>query len=322
MRAPSIIVERLDGLGVANPRFAFDLSPWGVLKDGLENFDGVEHAVEYQSHAERDGGVLVSERSDPMDRTISAAAKGDIGALRRQAEAFFIPRREYRVHVEAEGKRVFCDGRQYAFRLTVDKRRQVQMLTWTVLCLDPMWQSEDEKGFDLVEARGHFGFPFLSFWEPQWVKPEGDEPGDRPGPAKAERAASDPQHIGGFVTGLIENAIEMVNAGDAPAYPVFTVSASDSVVNPSVKVVDASGATVMDVSFDISLKAGDVLVADFSKAPSEFALNGSDVSAYVSFGSTVYGSIDVGTFTLTWSAESGDAAMSIVPTIRERSVAI
>lgn len=321
MRAPSIIIERLDGLGVANPRFAFDLHPWGVLKDGLENFDGVEHVVEYQSHAERDGGVLVSERSDPMDRTISAAAKGDIGALRRQAEAFFIPRREYRVHVEAERKRVFCDGRQYAFRLTVDKRLQVQLLTWTVLCLDPMWQSEDEKSFDLAEAKGCFGFPFLSFAAGKYTVPEGDEP--QPGPsARAADPASEPDHIAGFVAGIIENVIEMVNAGDARAYPVFTISASDAVAKPSVKVEDAAGAVVLDLSFDLSLKAGDVLVADFSAAPTSFTLNGEDVSAYVSFGSTVYGSIDVGTFTVTWSADSGDAAMSIVPTIHEQSVTI
>lgn len=312
MEYPTIRIVREDGLGDDNPSFVMGPGrTWAVAYEGLENFDGVEYEVSTQGYAQYDGARLLNERAAAVDRTISAIGLGDPAALRAEAESFFIPRRQYEVHVATSYHERYSVGRQYALRITVDNKRRMQLLEWTFLALDPMWLSEDAKEFDLVEADPCFGFPFISFEEAYSLRPDEEPPatgGEAPRPS-----------IKGFICGVIANRLDMVNAGGAMAYPVFTVTASDDVVNPVIMIEDSKGAEACRVSFDdLTLHAGDVLVIDFSARPTTFELNGENISAKVTAGSTLTAGIDVGAFTVTWSADEGDAALSIVPTIHER----
>lgn len=305
MREPRITIIRDDGLGELNPAFSIDRTRWRLERDGLEGFDGVPYTVSVQDYAQYDGAYLLSERSGTRDRTINAVALGDIASLREQAESFFIPRREYEVHVEAAGRRRWFRARQYAFSLTVDNLRRIQRLSWTCLALDPMLLSEDEKRFDLAEAEGHRGFPFLSFTGAEAPRPEA-------------RSVPGAVHIAGFIVGVLSREIAMENNGDAPAYPRFDISATGEVVNPSIEIVDARGTVVSRFGVKLTMSAGDSLVVDFSQRPTTVELNGENCLNRVTAGSTLATGIEVGSFRVRWAAESGDASLHIEPSIRER----
>ena len=66
------------------------------------------------------------------------------------------------------------------------------------------------------------------------------------------------------------------------------------------------------------MKAGDMLTVDFSTRPTLITLNGKNISNLAKPGSTLATGIKPGDFDLSWSAGFGDAAMSVVPTIRNR----
>lgn len=312
LEQPTIRIVRDDGLGEDNPAFAIDGRDWSLCQDGMEGFDEIAHTVTTGDYAQYDGGYLLAERTGTVDRTITAASRFQrIGreSARDEAEAFFIPGRAYEVHVTYAGHERWCAGRQYALSLPVAPKGATQKLTWTVLCLDPFFMSEDEKSVDLAEASKRRGFPFVSFAERVAPKPDALR-------AKAER------HVAGFVVGVIQNRVSMRNDGHAVAYPRFDVSASGTVVSPSIKVLDSAGAVVGSVGLDLSLSDGDRLVIDFTARPTAITLNGQNVSAKVTRGSTLATGIPVGPFTVEWSAASGDAALSVVPSIRERYTCI
>lgn len=299
LKQPTVRIVRDDGLGELNPSFLIDGRDWYLCQDGMEGFDGLSHAVSTGDYAQYDGGYLLAERTGTVDRTITAASRfSRIGRqdARDEAEAFFIAGRPYEVHVEYAGHERWCAGRQYAVSLPVAPRGGTQKLTWTLLCLDPYLMSEDEKSVDLVEAAKRRGFPFMS---------------------PAQRSAAEGR-VAGFVVGVIRNRVSMRNDGHAVAYPRFDVTATDDVSNPSIKVLDASGAVVGSVGLNLSLAAGDRLVIDFTARPTAIKLNGENVSSKVTRGSTLATGIPVGAFAVEWSAESGDAALSVVPSIRER----
>lgn len=314
MRSISIVVVRDDGKGDANPTIRFGASGagWRIVHEGLEGFEGIDYEVSTGDYAQYDGSYLLAERSPTRDRTISAVRFGDPAELRRQAESFFIPKREYEVHVTADGRSRFVRARQYAFSLKVDCQTGGQLLDWTFLSLDPYWMSEDSKTFDIAEARRKFGFPFVSFAQRRAPEPE----------ARAEGAGDRGKHVEGFVVGVLSKRVSMVNAGGAEAYPVFVMTATDRVVNPRVTVEDESGGVVCEIGFDLEMSAGDAVTVDFSQRPTSITLNGANVSQLTTAGSTLAAGIGVGTFSLSWSAESGDAALSVVPTIRERYATI
>ncbi len=306
-KQPKVRIVRDDGLGDSNPTFLIDGGDWSLLQDGMEGFDAIEHTVSVGDYAQFDGGYLLAERTGTVDRTITAASRFlRIGreAARDEAESFFIPGRAYEVHVSYGGHERWCAGRQYALSLPLAPAGETQKLTWTVLCLDPYLMSEDEKSADLVEASKRRGFPFAS-------------PAGRTAPGGKE-----PAHVAGFVVGVIQNRVSMRNDGHAVAYPRFDMSARGTVENPSVKVLDAAGGSVCSIGLDLTLADGDALVVDFTARPTAITLNGENVSSKVTRGSTLAAGIPVGAFTVEWSAESGDAALSVVPTIRERYTCI
>lgn len=310
-----ITIVRDDGLGEDNPTFVIDQDRWRVPSDGLEGFGGVEYDVSTQAYAQYDGSYLLDERVPERDRSITADAWFDPAEARAEAMAFFIPRRRYTVHCTYMGVTRYFAGRQYAFEVSTGNVWRRPTLKWTCLALEPMWLSEDEKRFDLAKASGRRGFPFVSFAEGHAVVPTHAD-------AEADVAAAEPEHIRGFVVGIISARVEMTNDGHAIAYPRFDVSASDAVVNPAIKILDASGSVVGQVGLSLTLNAGDELVIDFAARPTSITLDGKNVSHLVTRGSTLATGVPVGTFYVEWSAASGDAALSVRPSIHERYTGI
>lgn len=307
MRDIEISITREDGRGPSNPVFSIGgASRWHLAQDGLEGFDSVPVTVSTQAYAQYDGSFLMAERAPELDRTISAFAAGDLASLRAQAEAFFIPRREYRVSITAEGRSRFFRARHYAMALAVDGYRDVQRLEWTCLALDPYLYSEESNSFNIVEGRAKRGFPFVSF-------------AGRVAPEPTGRIAPEPEtHVAGMVASVVSRTLKMRNSGSTTTYPRFDIAAGGEVRDPSVSITDPTGAEVCRFGVRVSMRAGDVLTVDFSTRPTLITLNGRNVSNLAKPGSTLATGIEPGDFDLSWSAAFGDAAMSVVPTIRNR----
>ena len=173
-----------------------------------------------------------------------------------------------------------------------------------------MWLGEEERRGNLSKARPKFGFPFLS-----WARRVAPEPvADR-----LNTSNPDERHVAGFCTGVISRTITMSNDGAATAYPRFVVTATDAVSNPRIKVLDAGGDTVLDLGIEVAMKKGDVLVCDsLEAADPAIRPQRRERLAQGHAGLHLAAGIDLGTFSLSWSAESGDAALNIEPYIRER----
>lgn len=314
MREPLVTIERDDGLGALNPVFQLDGKPWRLLRDGLDGFDGMRADVSSASYAQYDGAMVTSARFEPQDRSIRFAAPGDPGELRASVRSFFRPRAEYVVHVDSGAVPLIARGVYYDLSVATDNLTRAQSAEFTILCAEqPMLMSEDEKRFDIAEAVGHFGFPFRSFKASRWKRQQRAEP---------RASGTEQNHIRGMVCGLRSSRIEMVNGGDAEAYPRFDLYASADVADPLVTVEDASGAEVCRFGAKLTMHAGDVLTVDFSARPTAMELNGKNVSHLATPDSTLAAGIPVGRFAVRWSAKSGDAALSIKPSIRERYTAI
>lgn len=307
--SPLVIeIEREDGLGEDNPKLVADGRRWRVLVGGLENFGGVSYEVSTQAYAQYDGSLVMRERTPEQDRTMVIEARFDPSEARDEAMSFFIPHREYTVRCTLLGRTRHFKGRQYALSVALGSLSLPTSVTWTCLSEQPFWLSEDEHGYDLAQAQGRRGFPFVSF-------------NQRVAPAPQVKSAS-MAHVAGFVVGIVSHATRLVNGGHVPTYPRFTISAVGTVKNPSVTVRDGSGQTVLDVTVLTSLQDGDELVLDFESRPTSIELNGGNVSHLVEPGSTLAASIGVGEYDVEWSAEAGDASMRVVPSIRERYTGI
>ena len=308
MQDVQLSIAREDGRGASNPVFSIGgNSRWKLAHEGLEGFDSVPVTVSTQGYAQYDGSYLLAERAAELDRTVSAVAVGDVAALRAEAEAFFIPRREYRVSVEAEGRRRFFRARHYAMSLRVDNVTGAQLLDWTCLALDPYMYDEESNSFNIVEGRAKRGFPFVSF--ARRVAPQ---------PTLMRIPAEPETHVGGMVASVMSRTLRMRNSGSATTYPRFDITAVGEVRDPEVTIADSGGREVCRFGVSVTMRAGDVLTVDFSARPTLITLNGRNVSNLAKPGSTLVTGIEPGDFDLSWSAAFGDAAMSMVPTIRNR----
>ena len=306
----TIEIERDDNLGENNPKLVADGRRWRVEVGGLENFGGLSYEVSTQPYAQYEGSRVMRERTPEQDRTMVLTARFDPAEARDEAMAFFIPHRTYTVRCSVLGRTRHFVGVQYALSVDLGSLALPTRVTWTCLSAQPFWLSEDEHGYDIAEAQGRRGFPFVSLVD--------RVPPPQPSINEVNEAESQPYHVEGFVVGVISHATRLVNAGHVPTYPRFVITASGNVTNPHIQVDDASGKTAMDVTVLVDMVEGDVLVIDFESRPTAIELNGNNISHLVKPGGTLAASIGVGAYDVSWSAEAGDVSMQVVPSIRER----
>lgn len=287
---------------------------WAVPVDGgLEGFGGVSYDVPVREYSQYDGGRYSAERTPAQERSVTMHGRFDPAEARDEAMGFFIPHREYTVRCTHLGRTRHFTGRQLALEVETGSPYARTVVKWTCLCAQPFWLSEEAHSYDIAEADGRRGFPFASPTE-RWA----------PSPVMdmaMHQAAKG--HVAGFVVGTISNATRLVNRGHVPTYPRIDVTCSKgTVVDPTVRVLDASGGTAMSVTVKTTMADGDALVLDFTERPTRIELNGRNISHLAVPGSTLAASIGVGAYTVEWSAKSGDAAMRVVPSIEERYTGI
>lgn len=227
---------------------------WFLPAGCLDGFGDIEADVETQDCVLSDGSMLVSRRVPETDRTVKGAMWFGPGADAARAEAlsFFTPRHAFEAHVAYRGRTRWCEGVLTGVsvpNVAVDAPPQ---LTFTLLCPDPWMRGEDGHSETFTDARGGFGFPFVSHAR----EPRSD--GVRLPP--------------GFPVSTLyyDGAGRVYNGGDVPCrYSIrceFVAPAKNPVFTHGerfVKVADA---------FD----AGDVLVVDFEAAPPRVTKNGAD----------------------------------------------
>lgn len=317
---PTIRIVRDDGKGDENPAFLIDGRRWHILAGGLENFDGIDSSVSTAEYAQYDGSYLLGERSSEVDRTIDIFGEDPHltkDELRAEAERFFTSRAPYEVHVEWMGRKRFFYARNYKLRIPVDANYTGQRVTWTCLALDPYFLSEDEKSFNVADAKGKRGFPFASM-ATRWAPTPENADQNR----YARSSVGGHAHVRGFAVGVASRTITIENHGGGRAFPCFEVTAKGDVTDPSVTVKDEAGREVCAFTLTLTLHEGDRLMVDFAARPTSITLNGSNVSNKVAPGSTLTAALDPGSYKVSWAAASGDASMGLVPTIRERYVSI
>ena len=74
-----------------NKDFIIDASEWKLPSDGLDGFGSFNNSIVTVDNAVGDGGMISSDRIDPVDRTIKAKSinrhMNDV--LRQEANSFF-----------------------------------------------------------------------------------------------------------------------------------------------------------------------------------------------------------------------------------------
>lgn len=287
-------IVRDDGL-----EFDIDNRVWMIPNDGLENWANLPHSVSVQENASYDGGVVTNRRIGSVDRSVHAelASPDDNARMRMEAIRFFSPKHTYEAHLTYQGRTLWCEGEQYAFKCDTGNIYQPVTFDWTILCPMPYLLSEDDFGKDVALIKGKFGFPYHSVVQ---STPEG-------------------VYKRGFVMGVyaFDRVVDITNDGDVTTYPRVVISASGTVENPRISIGQKF------VRYVGTLQANDQLVIDFEQRPPRVTLNGKNAmhkvdraSSFTSF------QIDVGDTTFEYDADSGENVMSVSLYYRKRYLGI
>lgn len=271
--------------------FVIDGKTWGIPNDGLENWGFVAQEVSVTEAVSFDGGMILGERVASTDRTLTAILKdtSQNEAQRKALLGFFNPKTRYDVHVKYMGLKRWCTGVQYMFKASEGNVYRPLSFTWTILCDQPYFLSEDDFGKDVAALMPKFGFPFHSV-----IDVEGDAMGV--------------VYPRGYITGKyqFENVVSLKNNGDTDTNIRVRIKATGDVVNPEIdngkKFVRYLG----------TLHKDDILDIDFTQRPPTVELNGKSVihktdreSSYVGF------ELKVGVNKIRYRAENGDTNMSV-----------
>ena len=229
-----------------NKEFLIDGTDWSIPSGGLEGFGMFENNITTADYAAGDGGFITSKRLGVKDRSITAKSRivhlNDI--LRRTATSFFKPGSTYKVYVTYMGETRWCEGVIHAFSLPAENVNRKMTMMVTFLSPDPYLKSYDDFGKNIAEVVGMCGFPYLCSITPGTVK----------GTAAGRR--------------FFAQKVLLENDGDVDAYCKVVFRASGDVTNPKLTVNDHY-VRVLD-----RMKAGDVIIMDFTKKPPTITKNG------------------------------------------------
>lgn len=224
---------------------------WSIPEDAFENFANLAHNVQTSANVLRDGSSLISRRIEETDRTIKLVYGGSKpDAARSYALSFFNPRYEFELHVKYRGNARWCAGVQAGFESPADNVHKSPELTWTLLCLNPFWRSENDHGEHFAEAKPRFGFPYVSHM-------------------RKKRADGVKLPVGAPVSTLVYDGKNTVfNGGDVPCYYRVRCEFFADIANP-VFTKNEKRVKVAD-----QFKRGDVLIIDFEASPPTVTKNG------------------------------------------------
>lgn len=228
--------------------FNIDGTDWRILSKGLDGFGEYENDITTVDNAISDGGIIVSDRIAPKDRTIVAVSRNPhLNDIKRKvALSFFNPKFTYSIYLTYMGVTRWCEGKIYKFDLpTVNVHKPLE-LTITFLCPDPFLKSYDNFGKNVASVVGMCGFPYL-----------------------CNVLDGAPKGITG---GLFNFAriIVLENDGDVDTYCKAVFTAKGEVVNPKL-TINGKYVRIIDTMTD-----GDVIIVDFTKNPPTVTKNGAN----------------------------------------------
>lgn len=251
----SILIERSDGQTFRVGR----AQGWRIPKDGLKDWGELDYQVSASANVLTDGSSLVSKRVADRDRTLKAVYTGvDADSERARAISFFNPKFSFKAHVTYRGRTRWVAGEQIGFQAPPLNVYQYPEITWTLLCLDPYYKSEDGNESAFGDSVPRFGFPFVSHFRE--ALPDGTK------------------HPAGFMASeLIYDGKNTVwNQGDVETMYTIRIEAKGTLKNPTV-TKDGRHVRML-----LNLYEGDVLEIDFTAAPPRVEKNGQNVIHYAS----------------------------------------
>lgn len=155
----SFTITRDDG-----EEFIIDGSVWRIPSDGLEGWHTLQTDIASLDNVNHDGSVVTNQRVGSVDRTITAELRDahNNHIMRRQAERFFLPKREFSVVARYMGRERKCNGVQAGFKLSEGNIYQPITLSWTIYCADPyMLATEPTYAVDAFSGVDKAGMPYL-----------------------------------------------------------------------------------------------------------------------------------------------------------------
>ena len=231
-----------------NKEFNIDGTDWRIPSDGLEGFGAYENDITTVDNAVGDGGIIVSDRIAPKDRTIVAKSRNPVlnDILRRAALSFFNAKFEYKIYITYMGVTRWCEGKIYKFDLPSRNVNRTMTMTVTFLCPNPFLKSYDNFGKNIASVMGMCAFPYL-----------------------CSITEGTPQGITGGRFNFAQ-VIVLENDGDVETFCKAVFTAKGEVVNPKL-TVNGNYVRVID-----TMQEGDVIIIDFTKNPPTVQKNGAN----------------------------------------------
>lgn len=264
---------------------------WKIENDGLENWANLPYSVEVSENVTYDGGTVTSKRVESVDRTVSAvladARQNEV--MREKLVRFFNPKRSYEAHLTYQGRTLWCQGEQLAFKCDAGNVYQPVTFSWTILCPMPYLLSEDDFGQDIANIEPKFGFPLYSC-------------------TSATGAAKGVANARGFIWSAYSFArkVELVNDGDVETYCRAIIIANGEVTNPKL-INGTKYVRIID-----TLHEGDVVEVDFVNRPPTVTKNGENIIHKTDRLSSFVGlKFDVGKNVIQYDADNGSNLMSV-----------
>lgn len=249
---------------------------------GLTAIDGAD-AAKYELFTEKngcgDGDTLTGKRVAARDLELQAVIMDTSrnAELRQRVRRFFNPKYTYRVYLTYMGTTAWLEAELKAFQAPSKQIDLPQEFSVYFLATDPYWKSVDDFGQDIAAITPRWGFPYM----------------DHPDYGVLVDIAN------------FERSVNFIYDGDAPSYPVITLTADDRVTNP--KIVNGSAF----VRLIDELEKGDVV--ELSTRPPRIEKNGQNVLNKVDRSSNFAGlAMQPGTNVYRYEADYGDNSLHVV----------
>ena len=254
-----------------------DETDWGLT--AIDGADAAKYELFTEKNGFGDGDTLTGKRVAARDLELNAAVMdaGRNAELRQRAKRFFNPKYTYRVYLTYMGTTAWVEAELEAFQAPSKQIDLPQEFSVYFLATDPYWKSVDDFGQDIAAITPRWGFPYM----------------DHPDYGVLVDIAN------------FERSVNFIYDGDAPSYPVITLTADDRVTNP--KIVNGSAF----VRLIDELEKGDVV--ELSTRPPRIEKNGQNVLNKVDRSSNFAGlAMQPGTNVYRYEADYGDNSLHVV----------
>ena len=258
-----------------------DHQTWRFLKNnGLDGFADFSGSVSQVENYSTDGGRIENVRLSLKDRTLGIAytnIQNNIVA-RDAFKAFFIYNMPYNVYVTYMGVTRWARGILYKMKLSDKTDDWLQTAIMTFRFENPYWLSIDDYNKDIASITPMAAFPHIS------------------------------SMVWGMPTGKFEfnQQVEIINDADADTYPIITIRATGSVINPAI-IINSAQVKLID-----ELELGDTIVLNFDSLPPTIKKNGSNALGLCDRASNfdaMY--FTLGTNTIAYDADNGSNNLSV-----------